>query len=86
MSRDLKKRIAKLEEIDRPGVPSVVVAMCPLPEDEKPTAETIQKWLAAGVAHIAFRGHAILYDGGRRHPLTIEEWQALHCPTAESLH
>jgi hypothetical protein len=87
MSRSLRQRIERLEgDQVRPGIPHIIVATCPIPGDGPPTAETVERWLADGVAHIAFRGHAVLYDGGRRHPLTIEEWQALHCPSAESLH
>jgi hypothetical protein len=66
---------------------SVVVATCPIPESDLPLRpDTIERWLAAGLAHIAFKGHAVFYDGGRRLPLTVEEWQSLYCPTAESLH
>jgi hypothetical protein len=35
--------------------------------------------LVDGVAHIAFKGHAVFYDAGRRHPLTAEEWQKQYC-------
>ena len=81
MSRGLRQRIERLED-DRggPGIPLVIVATCPIPDDEKkpPTMPTVEQWLADGVAHIAFRGHAVLYDGGRRRPLTMEEWQAQH--------
>ena len=31
-------------------------------------SETVEQWLAAGVAHIAFKGHAVLYHGGRGPP------------------
>ena len=54
--------------------PNIVVATCSIPG------------LADGLAHLAFRGHAVLYDGGRRHPLTIEQWQAAHCSTQVSMH
>ena len=30
--------------------------------------ETIVRWLTDGLAHLAFRSHAVLYDGGRSHP------------------
>jgi hypothetical protein len=40
---------------------------------------TVEQWLAAGLPHVAFRGDAVLYDGGRRHPLTAEEWQTQYC-------
>lgn len=88
MTRELRQRIEKLEG-DRgiQGTPSVIIATCPIPEANLPLGpETIGRWLAAGLAHVAFRGHAVLYDGGRRHPLTVEEWQARHCPIDGSLH
>jgi hypothetical protein len=88
MTRGLRQRIEKLEgNRGNQGTPNVIVAKCPIPESDLPLRrETIEGWLSAGLAHVAFRGHAVLYDGGRRRPLMIEEWQALHCPTAESLH
>jgi hypothetical protein len=78
MTRGLRQRIEKLEDNrGSQGTPDVVVAICPIPETDLPLRlETVEQWLAAGLAHVAFRGHAVLYDGGRRHPLTIEEWQA----------
>ena len=82
MSRTLRHRIQRLEDDGgRPGIPHVIVATCPIPDDEKPPArETVEQWLADGVAHIAFKGHAVFYDGGRRHPLTTtEEWQKQYC-------
>lgn len=88
MTRAFRQRIERLEE-DRgnQGTPNVVVAICPIPEGDLPLRrETVQRWLSAGLAHVAFRGHAVLYDGGRRHPLTVGEWQSLHCPSAELLH
>lgn len=88
MTRGLRQRIEKLEDSrGSQGTPDVVVAICPIPETDLPLRlETVEQWLAAGLAHVAFRGHAVFYDGGRRHPLTVEEWQSLHCPSAESLH
>jgi hypothetical protein len=81
MSRTLRHRIERLEDDrGRPGIPRVIVATCPIPDDEKPPArETVERWLADGVAHIAFKGHAVFYDGGRSHPLTIEEWHTRYC-------
>jgi hypothetical protein len=60
MSRTLRHRIQRLEDDGgRPGIPHVIVATCPIPDDEKPPArETVEQWLADGVAHIAFKGHA----------------------------
>ena len=78
MSRGLRQRIEKLENgWGDKGTPHVVVAVCPIPEvDLPPRPETIERWLVAGLAHVAFRGHAVLYDGGRCHPLTVDEWLA----------
>lgn len=83
MTRKLRQRIEKLEGgRGSQGTPNVIVATCPIPGSEQPpTAETVQRWLRTGLAHIAFRGHAVLYDGGRRHSLTIEEWQSQNCGT-----
>lgn len=81
MSRSLQQRIEKLEgDRGSQGIPDVIVATCPIPDSDRPLRpETIERWLAAGLAHIAFRGRAVFYDGGRIRPLTIEEWQAQHC-------
>jgi hypothetical protein len=81
MTRSLRLRIERLEgDQGRAGIPQVIVATCPMPDDGRPlSTETVERWLANGVAHIAFKGHAVLYNGGRRKPLTIEEWQAQHC-------
>ena len=88
MTRGLKQRIEKLEG-DRgdQSTPNVIVAICPIPDSDRPLSpETVERWLADGLAHLAFRGNAVLYDGGRRHPLTSEEWQALYCPTQRPSH
>jgi hypothetical protein len=72
MSRGLRQRIEKLEGDQAiPGIPRMVVATCPMPErDDPPTKQIIERWLASGVAHIAFKGRALMYNGGRRRPLT----------------
>ena len=50
------------------GTPEVVLASCPIPETDLPLRpETIERCLAGGLAHIVFRGHAVLYDGGESH-------------------
>lgn len=81
MSRTLRHRIERLEgDRGRPGTPHVIVATCPIPGDDKlPTGETVEQWLATGVARIAFKGHAVFYDAGGRRPLSVEEWQTQHC-------
>ncbi|MDP2296697.1 MAG: hypothetical protein Q8M24_14705 [Pseudolabrys sp.] len=45
------------------------------------TAETTDRWLRDGLAHIGFGGRVIIYDGGRRNnPITVEEWEARYAP------
>jgi hypothetical protein len=70
MTRSLRQRIDRLEgDQGRPGIPNIIVATCPIPGDgQPPTMETVERWLADGLAHIAFRGHAVLYNGGRTDP------------------
>lgn len=82
MTRGLRQRIEKLEgDRGNQGTPNVIVAICPIPESDLPLGPTtIERWLVAGLAHVAFKGHAVLYDGGRRGPLTIDEWEARHAP------
>jgi hypothetical protein len=81
MSRGLRQRIEKLEgDRGNQGTPDVIVATCPIPDSDLPLRlETIERWLADGHAHMAFKGHAIFYEGGRRRPLTIEEWKKQYC-------
>jgi hypothetical protein len=81
MSRGLRQRIQKLEGgLGNQAIPNVIVATCPIPDSDLPLCTaSIERWLESGVAHVAFKGHAVFYDGGRRHPLTIEQWQALYC-------
>jgi hypothetical protein len=87
MTRGLRQRIEKLEgDGGNQSTPNVIVATCPIPDSDLPVGpETIERWLADGHAHIAFRGHAVFYDGGRRQPLTIEEWQAMNCSTKHQM-
>lgn len=87
MTRGLRQRIEKLEDSQgSQGIPDVVFAISPIPESDLPLRqETVEQWLAAGLAHVAFKRHAVFYDGGRRHPLTIEEWQEMNCPTTKPL-
>jgi hypothetical protein len=82
VSRSLRQRIERLEgDRGNRGTPSVVVAICPIPATDLPLRlETIDRWLADGVAHIAFGGHAVLYDAGQR-PLTVSEWQGKFAST-----
>jgi hypothetical protein len=76
-ARLLKNRLARLEQRRPTALPRPFFATRPLPE--KPTRENIQRWLAGGKAHVAFNGHAIMYNGGER-PLTSDEWQAKYAP------
>lgn len=76
MNRGLRQRIENLEgSRGDQGIPNVIVATCPIPATDLPLGPaTIERWLAAGLAHVAFRGHVVLYDGGRCHPITVDEW------------
>ena len=59
----------------------MVLASCLIPETDLPLrSETIERWLADGLARISFRGRAVLYDGGNSDPLTLEERQAEYSP------
>lgn len=83
MSRSLRQRIEWLEgDRGSQGTPDMVMAACPIPEADLSLGgtETVERWLAEGFAHIVFRGHVVLYDGGNNHPLTVEEWLAEHSP------
>ena len=83
MSRSLRQRIEWLEgDWGNKGTPDMMImATCPIPEADLPlSAETIERWLAEGLAHIVFRGHTVFYDGGESHPLTLEEWQTETAP------
>ncbi|MDO8874519.1 MAG: hypothetical protein Q7V40_00255 [Pseudolabrys sp.] len=81
MSRSIETRLARLEEAR--GVreaPRLIFGSEALP-DEPLTAETTDRWLRDGLAHIGFGGRVIIYDGGRRNnPITVEEWEARYAP------
>jgi hypothetical protein len=78
MNRNLQNRLERLEEAHSlPITPHRVLSTCPLP-DEPVSQVTIAEWLDEGLAHVAFGGRAIYYDGGRLDVLSLDEWQALY--------
>jgi hypothetical protein len=71
---------------DMGGKDAALIELRNDPGVDPDTIKMVEDWparrsegLAGGVAHIALKGHAVLYNGGRSQPLTIEEWQAQHC-------
>lgn len=76
MNRTLQNRLERLEDVHLlQTTPHRVLSSCPLP-DEPVSQATILEWLDEGLAHVAFGGRAIFYDGGQRDVLTEREWQA----------
>jgi hypothetical protein len=39
----------------------------------------IEQWIEDGLAHVAFKGRAVCYDGGETGPLTEQEWWHRYC-------
>jgi hypothetical protein len=80
MNRTMQIRLERLEDAHMlPTTPHRVLSSCPLP-DEPASHAVILEWLDEGLAHVAFGGRAIFYDGGRA-VLSLDEWQALYCTT-----
>jgi hypothetical protein len=63
--------------------PNLVLSSCPMP-DEPATASVIEQWLDDGLAHVAFRGRAILYDGGETEPIDEKQWRLRYCEAPPS--
>ena len=79
MNRTTQIRLERLEEAHlQSAIPHRVLSSCPLP-DEPARQATIAEWLDEGLAHVAFGGRAIFYDGGRQDVLAESEWQAKYC-------
>jgi len=79
MNRTTQIRLERLEEAHLlSATPHRVLSSCPLP-DEPASQATIAEWLDEGLAHVAFGGRAVFYDGGQRDVLTESEWQAKYC-------
>jgi hypothetical protein len=57
--------------------PNLILSSCPMP-DEVPTGATIDQWLDDGLAHVAFKGRVVFYNGGEG-GLTEEQWQLRYC-------
>jgi hypothetical protein len=81
MNRTLQNRLERLEDVHLlPTTPHRVLSSCPLP-DEPASHAVILEWLDEGLAHVAFGGRAIFYDGGQHGVLSLDEWQASYCTT-----
>ena len=79
MNRTTQIRLERLEEAHMlPTTPHRVLSSYPLP-DEPVSQATILEWLDEGLAHVAFGGRAIFYDGGQHGVLGLDEWQASYC-------
>jgi hypothetical protein len=75
----LRIRVERLEASQAgTETPNLILSSCPMPHDP-PTAAAIEGWLADGLAHVAFRGRAILYDGGAPDPLDEQQWRHRYC-------
>jgi hypothetical protein len=76
MNRTTQIRLERLEEAHlQSATPHRVLSSCPLP-DEPANQAVILEWLDEGLAHVAFGGRAVFYDGGQREVLSESEWQA----------
>jgi hypothetical protein len=71
-------RLARLEA-SQPckETPHLILSSCPMP-DELPGVAMIEQWLDEGLAHVAFKGRAIFYDGGEGQ-LAEDQWQLRYC-------
>jgi hypothetical protein len=80
--RRLNNFCSRLErlEVSQAGkeTPHLILSSCPMP-DEPPTAATIDRWLDEDLAHVAFRGRAVLYDGGETDQLDEQQWRLRYC-------
>ena len=75
MNRHFQTRLERLEDVHLlQTTHHRVLSSCPLP-DEPVSQATILEWLDEGVAHVAFNGRVIFYDGGEKEPLTEEQWR-----------
>jgi hypothetical protein len=65
MNRTTQIRLERLEEAHLlSATPHRVLSSCPLP-DEPASQAVIVEWLDEGLAHVAFGGRAVFYDGGQ---------------------
>jgi hypothetical protein len=82
MNRTTQIRLERLEEAHLlSAIPHRVLSSCPLP-DEPASHAVILEWLDEGLAHVAFGGRAVFYDGGQHGVLGLDEWQASYCTKA----
>ena len=79
MNRTTQIRLERLEEAHlQSATPHRVLSSCPLP-DEPASQAVILEWIDEGLAHVAFGGRAVFYDGGQHGVLGLDEWQASYC-------
>ena len=79
MNRTTQIRLERLEEAHlQSATPHRVLSSCPLP-DEPASHAVIAEWLDEGLAHVAFGGRAVFYDGGQHGVLGLDEWRAAYC-------
>jgi hypothetical protein len=79
MNRHFQTRLERLEDAHMlPTTPHRVLSSCPLP-DEPASHAVIVEWLDEGLAHVAFGGRAVFYDGGQHGVLGLDEWRAAYC-------
>jgi hypothetical protein len=57
--------------------PHLILSSCPIPDE--PSATMIEQWIEDGLAHVAFRGRAVLYDGGKTVQLDEQQWRLRYC-------
>ena len=75
----LHRRLERLEASQgNTQTPHLILSSCPMP-DETPLPGVIDRWLDGGIAHIGFKGRAVLYDGGETDPLTEQQWRHRYC-------
>jgi hypothetical protein len=58
--------------------PHLILSSCPMP-DGTPTAVMIEQWIEDGMAHVAFNGRAILYDGGETDQVDEQQRRLRYC-------
>ena len=86
MNRTTQIRLERLEEAHlQLATPHRVLSSCPLP-DEPASQAVILEWIDEGLAHVAFGGRAVFYDGGQHGVLGLDEWQASYCTKGDPTH
>jgi hypothetical protein len=84
MNRTTQIRLERLEEAHlQSATPHRVLSSCPLP-DEPASHAVILEWLDEGLAHVAFGGRAVFYDGGETGPIDEQQWRFRYCEALPS--